>query len=500
MNREAVALGTPVFTTFEGRLGAVDEQLLREGRLRKLEDPGQVQAREAPAARVRPDPPRSARIGETAALGHRTVTNRITSSVNARRLGQVGVDACLIALAYYLAFVLRFDAGIPDRYEDLLVGHGRCSWCRSSSRCSPPSASTRSCGGSSTRRTSSRSSRPSWSSSFVLIGLLFLLTPTDADPPRGVIALDFLLTLALVAGARFLVRAAVERPLRQPLVQRADNEVLIVGAGNGGQQVALELRRNPELSSAVIGFIDDDPRKQGMLVSGHRVHGTTDDLPRVLDDTKPDEVVIAIPSAPGRAAAQGGHRVPRARHPRAHAAHRVRAALARRRTCCARCARCRSRTSSAASRCGWRSIAWAPTCAGAWCWSRARAARSARSCAARSRGVQAQAAGARRPRREQPVRDPPPARGGAPLRRARRAVLGRLQGRHPHARAVRRGEALGGLPRGRLQARGADGGEPRRGGAQQRRGHADRRGRRGRGGRGAVRARVHRQGGDARPP
>ena len=36
MNREAVALGTPVYTTFEGRLGAVDEALLREGRLRRL--------------------------------------------------------------------------------------------------------------------------------------------------------------------------------------------------------------------------------------------------------------------------------------------------------------------------------------------------------------------------------------------------------------------------------------------------------------------------------
>ena len=39
MNREAVALGTPVFTTFEGRLGAVDEALLRDGRLRRLENP-----------------------------------------------------------------------------------------------------------------------------------------------------------------------------------------------------------------------------------------------------------------------------------------------------------------------------------------------------------------------------------------------------------------------------------------------------------------------------
>jgi predicted glycosyltransferase len=42
MNREAVALGTPVFTVFEGRLGAVDERLIAEGRLRQLQDPEQV--------------------------------------------------------------------------------------------------------------------------------------------------------------------------------------------------------------------------------------------------------------------------------------------------------------------------------------------------------------------------------------------------------------------------------------------------------------------------
>jgi uncharacterized protein len=59
MNREAVALGTPVFTTFEGRLGAVDEALLREGRLRKLDDPGQIEVRRRHAngeLRVRRDP------------------------------------------------------------------------------------------------------------------------------------------------------------------------------------------------------------------------------------------------------------------------------------------------------------------------------------------------------------------------------------------------------------------------------------------------------------
>ncbi|MGZ5338148.1 MAG: DUF354 domain-containing protein [Thermoleophilaceae bacterium] len=59
MNREAVALGTPVYTTFEGRLGAVDEALLREGRLRKLDDPGQIDVQrrsEKSELRVRRDP------------------------------------------------------------------------------------------------------------------------------------------------------------------------------------------------------------------------------------------------------------------------------------------------------------------------------------------------------------------------------------------------------------------------------------------------------------
>jgi predicted glycosyltransferase len=55
MNREAVALGTPVFTVFEGRLGAVDERLIGEGRLRRLQSPEQVAVvkRAAPDERAR---------------------------------------------------------------------------------------------------------------------------------------------------------------------------------------------------------------------------------------------------------------------------------------------------------------------------------------------------------------------------------------------------------------------------------------------------------------
>jgi predicted glycosyltransferase len=58
MNREAAALGVPVYTTFAGRLGGVDEQLIREGRLRQLGDPGDLQLvrRGNTAERVRRDP------------------------------------------------------------------------------------------------------------------------------------------------------------------------------------------------------------------------------------------------------------------------------------------------------------------------------------------------------------------------------------------------------------------------------------------------------------
>jgi predicted glycosyltransferase len=58
MNREAVALGVPVYTTFGGRLGGVDEELIRAGRLRPLTDPRAIELRrrEDRSARTRRDP------------------------------------------------------------------------------------------------------------------------------------------------------------------------------------------------------------------------------------------------------------------------------------------------------------------------------------------------------------------------------------------------------------------------------------------------------------
>jgi FlaA1/EpsC-like NDP-sugar epimerase len=224
--------------------------------------------------------------------------SRLQSSVNARRLAEVGIDALLVGLAWYLAFQLRFDQAFPNRYEELfeetiawvIVGkvavfaafglyHRLWRFVD--------------------QRDFESIVRAVVVTTLVLVGALFLISPTGTDPPRGVIAIDFLLTLLFVAGSRFLARAIVERPARGSIAGADAREVLVVGAGNGGQQVLTELRRNPQLRTVPIGFVDDDPRKQGQRIGGLKVLGTTDELDRVLDAAGPDEVVIAIPSAPG---------------------------------------------------------------------------------------------------------------------------------------------------------------------------------------------------------
>jgi FlaA1/EpsC-like NDP-sugar epimerase len=120
--------------------------------------------------------------------------------------------------------------------------------------------------------------------------------------PDGVIALFFLLSLLLLIGVRVVARSLYER---RPLGGfraggRSERNVLIVGAGDGGRLVLREILRNRELGLQPVGFLDDDARKHGLRIDGIKVRGDTeDDLPRVLDESEPDEVIIAIPSAPG---------------------------------------------------------------------------------------------------------------------------------------------------------------------------------------------------------
>jgi FlaA1/EpsC-like NDP-sugar epimerase len=228
--------------------------------------------------------------------------------IHRHALPQVALDAGLVALAYYLAYRLRFDEGVPPQYHDLfartiapavvgsliayaVVGSYR-HWMRYSSQ-----------------REYLKIAEGALLGVFILIGYVtavqpkLVIAPTgfvSLPVPTGVLALWFLLMGFLLAGARYLVHLIYERPLRGYGSLRNARRVLIVGAGDGGRLLLRELLRNPDLGLRPVGFVDDDPRKRGMRVDrGLEVMGTTQDLGEVLEDVEPDEVLIAIPSAPG---------------------------------------------------------------------------------------------------------------------------------------------------------------------------------------------------------
>src|SRR6266511_570546 len=222
---------------------------------------------------------------------------RLNDPVYRHRTVQILVDAALVGLAYFLAYLLRFDQGIPERYGDLLVATigfvvvGKVAifaafglyqkWWRYVGL-----------------RDFQTILKAVVTASLMLVGVLFVWSPTDHDLPRSIAVMDLLLTAALIGGARLVVRSVVERPPRGSVLAKG-REVMIVGAGEAGQLVAREMQRSPELGQTPIGFIDDDPRKRGMRIHGLKVLGTTGKIERLLDDVEPDEVIIAIPSAPG---------------------------------------------------------------------------------------------------------------------------------------------------------------------------------------------------------
>ncbi len=118
--------------------------------------------------------------------------------------------------------------------------------------------------------------------------------------PGGVVVADWVILLGLVAGSRLLARTIVERPGAGGLVAHG-KEVVVVGAGDAGQLVIREMQRNRSLGYTPIGLVDDDPRKKNLRVHGVRVLGTSDELLRLLREHRPDEVLIAMPSASGEA-------------------------------------------------------------------------------------------------------------------------------------------------------------------------------------------------------
>jgi len=219
--------------------------------------------------------------------------------INRHRIWQLVADAGLIALAWYLAFTLRFDQGVPRYYDTLfrrtilivvaiklvvfVLFRFYDRWWRYVSI------------------------RDMWSAvrgvtaaSLVASLTVYFFSPVaQVRLPRSVAVMDWLLLLGLIAGTRLFARSVIERP-GTGLVARG-KEVLVVGAGDAGQLTIREMQRNRQLGYTPIGLIDDDPRKKNLRIHGVRVLGTTEELAHILRDNRPDEVLIAIPSGSGEA-------------------------------------------------------------------------------------------------------------------------------------------------------------------------------------------------------
>jgi FlaA1/EpsC-like NDP-sugar epimerase len=226
-------------------------------------------------------------------------------------LPQLVVDAGLVALAYYLAFWLRFDESLSRHGNYKLLFTRTLPWVMV---------------GTVAILALSRVYQRRWRyvgqrdiellvrslviATVLLVSIVALVHPVlryrhgvdiGAIPlPLTVIVVYFLLSLVFLSGARVLARAVNDR--RLPGLRagaRGRRNVLIVGAGQGGRLVCQELARNADLGLHPVGYVDDDPLKQRLRFEGVRVRGTTRDLAQILDDAEPDEVIIAIPSAPG---------------------------------------------------------------------------------------------------------------------------------------------------------------------------------------------------------
>ncbi len=211
------------------------------------------------------------------------------------------LDAVSLLLAVYLAYVLRFD-GLPLTSADrvtavtfalvatpmclsvfVLTGLYRRIWSYASVA--------------EVERIIVGVTVASIGSSVIGLILLPSLNLTPARVPVSVIALDALLTGALVVAPRLFFRIRTWHGRRR----RRDDDMraVIVGAGAAGQMIAKELLTNPQLGMYPVAFVDDDPRKNRLRLHEIPVVGSIADIGRVAHEHDAGAVVIAMPSAPG---------------------------------------------------------------------------------------------------------------------------------------------------------------------------------------------------------
>jgi FlaA1/EpsC-like NDP-sugar epimerase len=128
--------------------------------------------------------------------------------------------------------------------------------------------------------------------------------------PRSIPIIDWLVSVSLVGGIRFAVRVLareripfVQPPTDDPLKCSTEDQrrVLVMGAGDAGAMIVREMLENPGLGLEPVGLLDDDQSKVGMTIYGVPVRGTREVIPAIARRDQVDEVIIAMPTAPGKA-------------------------------------------------------------------------------------------------------------------------------------------------------------------------------------------------------
>src|SRR5688572_25373483 len=224
---------------------------------------------------------------------------RSTSS-RVRQLALVILDMASIAVALYLAYLVRFEGDIPpSRFDEmlhllpLLVGvrvavHMVFGIHRWSFRLSGFHEAV-------------RLVQAEVTGTMAFVALFYFLQRAAEDvtlgPPRSIIVLELLLTTSLIGALRFSPRLAqiwtIDRFRSGERVR-----TLIVGAGSAGELLMRDLYRSDEHPYRVAGFVDDDPQKQGMSIGGRRVLGSLDAVPRLVRDLEIRQLLFAIPRLP----------------------------------------------------------------------------------------------------------------------------------------------------------------------------------------------------------
>ncbi|SDL04900.1 polysaccharide biosynthesis protein [Halarsenatibacter silvermanii] len=120
--------------------------------------------------------------------------------------------------------------------------------------------------------------------------------------PRSIPLLNTVLLIFGLGGLRLSLRLLsdyLEQKSTRSAAEKDRTSVLIVGAGDAGEMIIREMKKHPEFARDVVALVDDDPAKQGRKLHGIEVKGGREDLPRLIEEHEVEEVIIAIPSAPG---------------------------------------------------------------------------------------------------------------------------------------------------------------------------------------------------------